>query len=196
MSDWKVMMIVAFHKNEVLGYQILPRNTNVDNNVYVRFLDAVVLRGVWRKDIIHPIILHDNARPHKHLNVKNFFTLNQWEELEHPAYSPDMNPCDFDGIARIKRPNKGRRFANEAALLTAYDAVVNEINTNQAATGIQHLPQRWEQIIKNEGDYVTEHPDQSSEDQDQSSEDQDQSSENQDQSSEHHQSSRHDELKR
>jgi hypothetical protein len=56
----------------------------------------------------------DNAKPHYHEIVTNFLVERKWEILEHPAYSPDMNPCDFDGIARIKRPLKGIRFTHEA----------------------------------------------------------------------------------
>jgi hypothetical protein len=36
-QDWKQMMIVAFHKNRVLGYRILPKNTNVNFEVYLDF---------------------------------------------------------------------------------------------------------------------------------------------------------------
>jgi hypothetical protein len=39
----KVMMIVAFHKNQVAGYQILPINQNVNNEVYREFLENVIL---------------------------------------------------------------------------------------------------------------------------------------------------------
>jgi hypothetical protein len=40
-----------------------------------------------------------------------------------PPYSPDLNPCDYGGIARIKRSNKGMRFANEDEL-KAYFKVI------------------------------------------------------------------------
>jgi len=48
--------------------------------------------------------------------------------IKTPPYSPDLNPCDYDGIARIKRPNNGKRFSNELALGVAYDEVIREIN--------------------------------------------------------------------
>ena len=62
-----------------------------------------------------------------------------------------LNPC---GIARIKRPNKGRRFTDEASLVASYDAVIEQINLNFTATGIQHLPQRWQLVIQKEGEYI------------------------------------------
>jgi hypothetical protein len=65
-----------------------------------------------------------------------------------PPYSPDLNPCDYDGIARIKRPNKGMRFADENELHAAYDRVIEEINLNNEATGIRHLPKRWAMVTQ------------------------------------------------
>ncbi len=58
-------------------------------------------------------------------------------------YSPDLNPCDFDGIARIKRPNKNKRFANEVQLQAEYEEVIGEINLQNSATVIRHLLLRW-----------------------------------------------------
>ncbi|KFM75762.1 hypothetical protein X975_25625, partial [Stegodyphus mimosarum] len=40
-----------------------------------------------------PRLLHDNARCHVANNVT--LLLRQWQILEHPPYSPDMNPYDF-----------------------------------------------------------------------------------------------------
>jgi len=43
-------------------------------------------------------------------------------------YSPDLNTCDYDGIARIKWSNKGKRFADEDQLKATCDKVIKEIN--------------------------------------------------------------------
>jgi transposase len=150
----KVMMIVAFHKDLVAGYKILSRNKNVDNIVYREFLEDVILPYVQKHLIRHPLILHDNARAHKHKNIKAFFQRHRLEELKHPLYSPDLNPCDYDGIMRIKRPLKGKRFINEVDLETAYDEVIKDINLQKSAIGIYHLPRRWQTVIKFEGEYI------------------------------------------
>ncbi len=141
MQDCKVM-IVAFHENRVFGYRILPKNTNVNFEIYINFLNEVISPGIKRKRIRSLIILHDNATPHKHKKGEEFFNSHRWKELKHLPYSPDFNPCDFDGTARIKRPNKNKRFANEVQLQAAYEEVIKEINSQNSATGIRHLPLR------------------------------------------------------
>ena len=76
-----------------------------------------MLPEVQRKNFACPIILHDNARPHKHRLVREFLQEHRWEELEHPPFGPDMSPPDMDGIARIKGPNKGKKFQSEKELI-------------------------------------------------------------------------------
>jgi hypothetical protein len=61
MNDSK---IVAFHQNRVLAYQILPKNTNVNFEVYLSFLFEVLHRET--NTVLRPLILHVNATPHKH----------------------------------------------------------------------------------------------------------------------------------
>uniref|UniRef100_A0A914D820 Tc1-like transposase DDE domain-containing protein n=1 Tax=Acrobeloides nanus TaxID=290746 RepID=A0A914D820_9BILA len=41
------------------------------------------------------IYLHDNARPHTSREVQNHIERKGWDLMPHPAYSPDLNPCDF-----------------------------------------------------------------------------------------------------
>ena len=153
-SDWKVMMIVAFQQNRIIAYQILPKNTNVNFEVYLNFLSQVLHREINKHRVTRPLIIHDNATPHKHHKVQEFLKRHHWEVLIQPAYSPDLNPCDFDGIARIKKPNKGIRFVNEDELRAAYDEVIKEINLKDEATGIRYFPERWAKVTQTGGEYI------------------------------------------
>jgi hypothetical protein len=83
-SDWKVMMIVAFHQNRVIAYQILPKNTNVNFEVHLNFLSQVLHRETNKHRIGRPFILHDNATPHKHQKVQELFKQHRWEVLKTP----------------------------------------------------------------------------------------------------------------
>ena len=74
--------------------------------------------------------------------------------IETPPYSPDLNPCDYDGIARIKRPNKEKRFNKEVDFVSAYDAVIDDINEYNAAIGISRLQERWRTVIQQNGEYI------------------------------------------
>jgi hypothetical protein len=81
-------------------------------------------------------------------------TRHRWEDLKHPLYSPDLNPCDYDGISRIKGPNEGNKFSNELALEVTYEEVICKINLRNGAVGILKLPKRWKVVMKLESDYI------------------------------------------
>ena len=50
-------------------------------------------------------ILHDNARSHT-AAVTDLLRCWQWEILEHPPYSPDMSPCDYDLFTKVEEQHK------------------------------------------------------------------------------------------
>ena len=65
---------------------------------------------------IHSI--HANARSHTSA-VKDFLRRWKWEILEHPPYSPDMSPCDYDQFAKVKEPLRGPRYNTRDELIRA-----------------------------------------------------------------------------
>jgi hypothetical protein len=65
-----------------------------------------------------------------------------------------LNPCDYDGIYRIKRLNKDKRFNAPNELEMAYKKVIDDINLKGSATGISHLPLRWTLVNQSEGEYI------------------------------------------
>jgi len=154
MADWKLMMIAAVHQNEIIAYQILPKNTNVGHTIFLHFLTNILLPAVKQRRIRSPLILMDNARPHKHHEITRFFNRHRWTVLKHSPYSPDLNPCDYDLFARIKRPHKGIRYTTETELRAAYENTIYEINRNREFIGMSRLPERWEAVTQNCGEYI------------------------------------------
>jgi len=80
--------------------------------------------------------------------------LRQWELLRQDPYSPDQQPCDYDGFARLKLPLRGRRFTNRQELIDAFDHSVIGVNRDESFKGIERLPETWNQIQLHGGDYV------------------------------------------
>lgn len=154
LQQWKCIMILALWRKQVFTYEILPEGSTVDNVAYLNFLERRVLPEVSRKKFGRPIILHDNARPHKHRIIREFLQEKRWEELEHPPYSPDMSPPDMDAIHRIKVSNKGKQFQSQDELIRDYAAVIRDINEKHESLGITMLPDRWRAITLARGKYV------------------------------------------
>ncbi len=86
------MMIVALWKSEIIAYQILEEGKTVDSITYLNFLEHRLLPEVTRNKFGRPIILHDNARPHKHRIIREFLEEQRWEELDHPPIALICRP--------------------------------------------------------------------------------------------------------
>jgi len=66
---------VALWKSEVIAYQILEEGKTVDS-ITILTSGTSFTSEVTRKKFGRPIILHDNARPHKHRIVREFLEKN------------------------------------------------------------------------------------------------------------------------
>ncbi|GFX62503.1 uncharacterized protein TNCV_413451 [Trichonephila clavipes] len=79
------------------------------------------------------------------------------EKLEHPQYSSNISPSDFDLIPKIKEPIRGRRFATREDIANAVRQQVTRFThdaVNTEADGIQYLPHRWQRVVTVAGDYI------------------------------------------
>jgi len=113
------------------------------------------LRKKWRHFLQNPpIILQDSARPHAAQAVADLFDRWGREVLHHPPYSPDLSPCDFDLIPKMKEPLRGIHFRTVPEILQAVDRSIRTINTTGGAKGILRLPHRWQRVVHDAGDYI------------------------------------------
>ena len=74
--------------------------------------------------------------------------------MDHPAYSPDLVPSDFQLFLHLKEFLGGKRFDDDDDLKGA----VQKWKTSQATAyyeeGIQKLVPRYDKCLNNGGEYV------------------------------------------
>ena len=153
----KVMVILVYDCDGVILTHYVPLRQTVNAQYYCSFLEHH-LRPALRKKRRHflrnpPIILHDNARAHTAQAVAALFGRGNWEVLYHPPYSPDLSPCDFDLIPKMKEPLRGIRFRTVPEIRQAVDRSIRTINRTGSANGILRLPHRWHRVLHSAGDY-------------------------------------------
>ena len=100
------------------------------------------------------LILHDNARPHLGKDVCELLDRYSWEVLPHPSYSPDMSPLDFNLFPKLKINMRGVRFSALEDLSASVTRRVRQLNCSTDLTGIMDLPNRWDAVIRHNGDYT------------------------------------------
>ena len=61
-------------------------------------------------------LLHDNASSHKCEVVKSFLASEKVKVLNHPPYSPELSPCDFFLLPRLKKMLSGNKYTSRSSL--------------------------------------------------------------------------------
>lgn len=147
-------MICAVHQNQIVAWDFTEIRERINATRYVEFLENRLGLYIRYNEVRNPIILQDNARPHTARETRRFINNQGWTLIDHPPYSPDMNPLDYDVNNKIKRLIKGRRFANRDELIEAVELAIEQLNFNQTLIGTTNLPMVWGKIIENQGQYV------------------------------------------
>jgi len=97
-------------------------------------------------------LLHDNAPAHTSLVVREFLTKNV-TTVPHPAYSPDLAPCDFYVFPKMKLWLKGRRFTSNEEVQAESQQILNTITPADFNEYFQKWQNRWDRCIQAQGDY-------------------------------------------
>ena len=99
------------------------------------------------------ILQHDNARPHVSRPVKTYLQTLKWEVLPHPPHSPNIEPSDyylFQSMAHGLTDQQFRSYEDIEKWLNSWIASKKE---NFYRNGIEALPERWTEVVANDGKY-------------------------------------------
>jgi hypothetical protein len=75
-----------------------------------------------------------------------------WEILPRASYSPDLAPSDY--IRCLSNYLRGVSFNNDAELQNWMDEIFRAIPTEFFKLGIENLPESWETVVNNGGQYI------------------------------------------
>ena len=100
------------------------------------------------------ITLHqDNAPCHKAQFTMDVFQRLNINLVDHPAYSPDLAPCDFALFPRLKAQLRGNRFNSEEELRRAVTDFVASIPAQEFKNIFVKWCERWRKCIQCKGEY-------------------------------------------
>ena len=90
------------------------------------------------------LLPHDNAPAHNALEIREFLVKNNIAVLEQPPYSPDLAPCDFFLLPKLKEVIKGTRFQDSEAIKTAVTRELGAIPEDS----FQEWVEAWQRRLK------------------------------------------------
>lgn len=149
----KTMLCVWWNQEGVVYYELLPRNQTITAELYCKQLRRLQA-AIPPEKRAEVIFQHDNARPHTANLTKMVIQELEWEVLTHPAYSPDLAPSDFHLFRSLSNNLRGISFNNDVELQNWLHEFFASKPANFYKQGIQKLPERWEAVVNNAGEYL------------------------------------------
>ena len=150
----KRLLIMAMDWDGICFWQLLPPKTTVNWQVYKKFLVEYLPNWISRNNHLRPWLLHDNARPHVHKEIKEFLAKKGITVWTHPPYSPDISPLDFCCFGQLKRSLIGIHHGYCTQFESALDSAVSDLNAREVMYGVTSLESRWKRVIEQEGAYL------------------------------------------
>jgi transposase len=139
----------------IVHYELLEGNLTITPERYCQQL-PLLEEAIQQKrpDRRHRLILqHDNVQPHTANMTKAAIQELDWAILPHPPYSPDLAPSDY--LLRSLSNNLRRvSFNNDAELQNWPDVFFTAKPADFFKRGIEILPERWEAVVNNGGEYI------------------------------------------
>ena len=75
---------------------------------------------------------------------------NRYELIPHPAYSPDLAPCDFFLFQNLKKNMRECHFRSDEEIVAAVEDWIN----GKDPDFFRALKHRWSKCITLEGNYI------------------------------------------
>ena len=107
------------------------------------------------KSIKKKVFFHqDNARVYTCPAAMAKFNKFHYELLPHPAYLPDLAPCDYFLFPNLKKWFGGKRFTTREQLIAKTEVYFGGLDKSYYSDGLKKLENRWIKCIELKGDYV------------------------------------------
>ncbi|EGI58226.1 Histone-lysine N-methyltransferase SETMAR, partial [Acromyrmex echinatior] len=97
---------------------------------------------------------HDNARPHTSLMTRQKLRELVWEVLMHSPYSPDLAPSDYHLFRSLQNSLDGKTLADKKAAENHLKKFFADKPQKFYTDGIMKLPEKWQKVIDNNGQYI------------------------------------------
>ena len=96
---------------------------------------------------------HDNASAHTAMRTVEFLQQSGVKLVDHPPYSPDLAPCDFELFPKVKEQLRGRRFGSAEEAVAAYREHLERISKDTWRKTINTWFRRMQLCIDASGEY-------------------------------------------
>ena len=83
--------------------------------------------------------------------VKSFLASEKMEVLDHPPYSPDLSPCDFFLLPRLKKMLSGNKYTSKSSLGSAIYQCLQQIPKEDYLSAFRNWVKRLQKCVSVKG---------------------------------------------
>ena len=156
-SVGKKMMATFFSMSGHLATVVLEDQRAVTAKWYIEVCLPQVFSKIQEKrprTRLGGILLHhDNASYHTANATIAFLEKTPVKLMTHPAYSPDLAPCDIFLFPNVKNRMRGHRFPSPEDAVAAYNKELSAMSENEWCGCFQKWFQRMQRSLECAGEY-------------------------------------------
>jgi histone-lysine N-methyltransferase SETMAR len=157
----EVLLVTFFESQGIIHKEFVPPCQSANKDYYEEVLPHLVqrIRRVRRPQFQERgswFLLHENARPHTAVSIKQFLAKQWIPEINQPPYSPDLSPADFFLFPQIKSALKGRRF-QDTDIKSNITKKLLALHASEFKKCFQQFYERAEECVTFQGNYFEEY---------------------------------------
>jgi hypothetical protein len=122
-SKGKVMLELFFGSSGIVHMEFIPKGATLNKHHYMEILRCLRSSVRRKRPEFHRrknwLLLHDDVPAHRSVLVQEKLAKQQVTVSPCPPHSPDLAPCDFFFLPRLKGKLPGRRFESAEDIVTA-----------------------------------------------------------------------------
>lgn len=156
----KAMLSVWWDCNGVIFYELFSSDQTISSDKYCEQLDklkvAIQKKRTDLADRKNIVFHYDNTKSYATMQTIHKLRQLNWDILLHPPYSPDIAPSDYYLFQSLQNDLNEEKFESFEDLKNHISTFFDSKPTTFYDEGIRMLPERWQRIINNEGEYLVD----------------------------------------
>ena len=156
-SSQKVMITVFWNPNQIVLVDALPKGDKFNSLYFTNnILENLTTFGCGfpatngKRLNVHV----DNARPHTSKNTIRYMETHGMKKVPHPAFSPDLAPCDFYLFGYVKKLLEGKSFDTRDEIFSEVSKILYGISQEELKFAFFNWKERLQNVIQMGGEYI------------------------------------------
>jgi histone-lysine N-methyltransferase SETMAR len=150
------MLSVWWDESGPIDLEFMPNGVTMNGEAYknsITSLRSVLPQKRRGKISKHPLLLVDNAPPHRYHGAQAAAFTAGFQFITHPPYSPDLAPSDFFLFPALKKFTRGKVWSGVDDLEQAIIEWLEQQPKEWYRKGIEMCLDRWKKVIQANGEY-------------------------------------------